>query len=171
VPKQLKTCRSCGIEKPLSKFHKEALCADGRRGTCKECRNPQEQEMKKSERGVADHHRSKRNEFPEDIYGKMGSKERSVSMDRNTQLIRSYGISLEVYNNMLDIQEGKCAICGEYQPVYKSGKQVTLAVDHCHATGVVRGLLCSPCNKGIGHMKDDTSILYAAINYLEKAHP
>ena len=59
-------------------------------------------------------------------------------------------------------QEGRCAICGE-EPSTKRG----LAIDHCHITGKVRGLLCHGCNIGIGSMKDSAVLLLKAIRYLE----
>ena len=63
---------------------------------------------------------------------------------------------------MLGAQNGRCAICG--RPETEAGG---LAVDHCHATGKVRGLLCTLCNTALGKFRDRTDILRAAIRYLE----
>lgn len=76
-------------------------------------------------------------------------------------LIRKYGIDHAEYNAMLDRQDGKCAICKDK---CKSGKR--LCVDHDHATGRVRGLLCSRCNTALGSLDDDTTRLQMAIDYL-----
>lgn len=56
----------------------------------------------------------------------------------------------------------RCAICFEAP---RLGER--LAVDHCHETGVVRGLLCRRCNTGIGLLRDDPMVLNAAVAYLE----
>jgi hypothetical protein len=76
------------------------------------------------------------------------------------------------YDSMLVKQEGKCAICGTSNPVGEGNttKRLTFAfaVDHCHATGKVRGLLCNPCNRGIGFLKDDVDLLAKAIKYLKE---
>lgn len=80
-----------------------------------------------------------------------------------TSLKRLYGIDESVYNAMLIKQGSKCAICR-----LSSGRR-RLDVDHCHATGVVRGLLCHKCNTAIGKFKDDPAILTAAIAYLNGA--
>ena len=82
---------------------------------------------------------------------------------RNTYLLAKYGITLVEYRRMEDAQRGLCAICGE---ACKSGR--ALAVDHDHATGVNRGLLCIRCNNGIGNFRDDWGLLAAAIDYLTK---
>ncbi len=74
---------------------------------------------------------------------------------------RRYGISLERYNQLLESQGGVCAICGG---VNENGKQ--LSVDHDHSSGEVRGLLCTNCNSGIGHFKDDTGLLQKARDYI-----
>lgn len=73
-----------------------------------------------------------------------------------------YGLSIEEYHSMLDIQNGKCFICGG---INKSGRR--LHVDHNHSTGKVRSLLCANCNSGIAHFKENISILEKAISYLE----
>lgn len=77
------------------------------------------------------------------------------------RLLRSsYGISLDDYNTMLESQLGRCAICGDFP-----GTKM-LSVDHDHATGKVRGLLCNGCNTRLGQMKDSIAILELAQNYL-----
>lgn len=63
---------------------------------------------------------------------------------RREKLRDKYGITVEQYDLMLAAQQGRCAICD------KPPTKRALAVDHCHATGVVRALLCSPCNTSLG---------------------
>jgi len=76
------------------------------------------------------------------------------------------GISLEEYYGMLERQNGGCAICGRKETIKKNGKPMRLSIDHDHETGRIRGLLCSGCNKGIGHLQDSPDILTKAIDYL-----
>ena len=74
---------------------------------------------------------------------------------------RKYGITPEEFNQMLELQKGKCKVCeGD-----SGGK--TFHVDHCHRTGEIRGLLCTYCDTGIGSLKDSVDILKKAILYLE----
>jgi hypothetical protein len=75
-----------------------------------------------------------------------------------------YGITIEIYNNMVAQQNGLCAICGQLPT---SGRKI-LCVDHCHGTKKVRGLLCHTCNVGLGYFEDDITRLEAAIAYLKK---
>lgn len=78
----------------------------------------------------------------------------------------SYGLTLDDYRALLERQQHKCAICGID---LDDAEARTICVDHCHATGKVRGLLCVRCNTGIGYMKDDPARLRAAADYLERA--
>ena len=80
----------------------------------------------------------------------------------NTKLKIRYGITLEQKRQMLADQLGCCAICATAD----FGKKGPV-VDHNHETGKVRGILCDPCNKGLGHFRDDPARLRAAIEYLE----
>lgn len=77
-----------------------------------------------------------------------------------------YGLTLEQYKYLLEAQGGRCAICGTTD---NSG--VALGVDHDHKTGAVRGLLCDPCNVGIGGLRDDPALLASAIAYVERPRP
>jgi hypothetical protein len=69
------------------------------------------------------------------------------------------------FETRLEEQGGVCAICTQPET---SKRYKTLAVDHCHTSGRIRGLLCSSCNRGIGLLKDDTDVLQAAIKYLNQ---
>jgi len=82
----------------------------------------------------------------------------------NTKLKADYGITLREYDEMLEEQKGVCAICGNPQPP----KFFRLAVDHCHKTGKVRGLLCQSCNGMLGLAKDNIEVMLNAIKYLSK---
>ena len=74
---------------------------------------------------------------------------------------RRYGLEPGTYDRMYETQAGRCYICGGEHP---KGK---LVVDHCHATGDVRHLLCNFCNKGIGLALESTAILRRMTLYLE----
>jgi len=87
--------------------------------------------------------------------------EKHEATRRRAHLRREYGITVEEYDEMLAAQGGGCAICGGPQV-----KRQWLAVDHDHATGEVRGLLCDPCNLAVGLFGDDPSTLQRAIDYL-----
>jgi hypothetical protein len=88
----------------------------------------------------------------------------------NTKYKNRYGITVKEYNTMLAKQGGVCAICKEKESSISRwhSKTIRLAVDHNHTTGVVRGVLCNRCNRGIGYLNDDITILRAAIEYLER---
>ena len=79
---------------------------------------------------------------------------------RNNSLLRTYGMSQDEYQEMLDEQRNCCAICLE--PFKK-----TPHIDHDHENLHVRGILCSGCNTGLGSFKDDSDRLRAAADYLD----
>ena len=78
-------------------------------------------------------------------------------------MLKKYGLTVEDYRALQVKQDGACAICGA-----KLGS--ALCVDHCHACGMVRGLLCLSCNTGLGHYRDDRRRLHAAVAYLALHH-
>lgn len=76
-------------------------------------------------------------------------------------VVNIYGIEAGEYERMYQAQDGKCAICR-----WATGKSRRLAVDHDHATGRVRGLLCSPCNRYLGYVRDNPDAYRRAAAYL-----
>lgn len=82
-----------------------------------------------------------------------------------------YGITPQELVAMADRQGRACAICKTRFPRPSSGAPTgrgRLNIDHDHATGKVRGLLCGSCNTGLGNFKDNIEFLMAAITYLEQ---
>lgn len=83
--------------------------------------------------------------------------------------MRRFGLSAAEYHARLEAQGGVCAVCGTDAPKGRG----RFVVDHDHAAEaqgrmVVRGLLCSTCNLGLGYFQDDPCLLEAAIEYLRK---
>jgi hypothetical protein len=79
---------------------------------------------------------------------------------RNNRLVRKYGITETEYLELAKKQQFVCKICNGFD------NERTLAVDHCHTEGTIRGLLCHKCNRGLGLFQDDIELLLKAINYL-----
>lgn len=89
------------------------------------------------------------------------------------QLKNLYGLTIEQYEAMSVAQGHVCAICRRPETITdpRTGTVKRLAVDHDHATGRIRGLLCLPCNQGVGHFHDDPTRLLAAAAYLDRGAP
>lgn len=81
------------------------------------------------------------------------------------RLLSRFGLTPEDYIQLLESQEGVCAICKSPEP---RGRGKHFNVDHDHLTGEVRGLLCHGCNTSLGGFKDDPELLRAAIRYLSR---
>lgn len=82
------------------------------------------------------------------------------SVRRPYNLKRSYNLSISDFNNMVNHQNHSCGIC------YKVLNTKDFAVDHNHTTNKVRGLLCHPCNRGLGQFKDNYELLLGAARYI-----
>jgi len=79
-----------------------------------------------------------------------------------------YGVSLSFVRTLYDKQGGVCAICQTEGFKMLGGHNSGMNLDHCHKTGVVRGLLCHNCNRGLGLLQDSPTYLRRAAEYLEK---
>jgi hypothetical protein len=97
------------------------------------------------------------------------NRKRSREWQERFRKEKAYGVSLEEFERLLVFQNGVCAVCRQPETATRNGKAMKLAVDHHHDSGLVRGLLCTNCNNGIGRFGDDPARLRAAADYLEKA--
>ena len=70
--------------------------------------------------------------------------------ERRWRLLKKYDLTIAQYDAMLAEQGGGCAICHHPEMMVQQGKVRRLSIDHDHATGVIRGLLCSRCNRRLG---------------------
>lgn len=146
------TCTSCKKLKPIELFHKKngELTLSGEqkyRSHCIPCGREYSHSnwLKRKESG----------------------EHRRVSY--KYQLNKNYNLSVHQFNEMYRGQSGACLICGKtLENIFLLVKGVRLAIDHCHKTGKVRGMLCNNCNSGIGKLNDDIEMLEKAIWYLKE---
>jgi hypothetical protein len=123
---------------------------------------------KKEYAGNKEQHRIKDEKYREDNHEKIKQRQKEWYIDniekvRANKLKNSYGITLEQYNLMCDVQEGKCLICNVHQNDLKQ----LLEVDHDHKTNKIRGLLCHKCNTLLGYANENINVLDSAIKYLK----
>lgn len=147
-----KKCSKCQESKPLGDFCKYHLSKDGHNSVCKACVKAYTQENIEKVR-----------KYKNDYY--YANREKCIEKDRKNYLKRKYNVTVEWFEEQLDRQNGKCMICGTTEG---GGKSSTLHVDHNHETGQIRGLLCQPCNTGLGLFKENTELLEKAIHYVNK---
>lgn len=108
---------------------------------------------------------AKDEEFREKVKDQARWWQRNPEKKRES-LLKQYGLTPQDFESMMDRQSNSCAICGFSELIPK----IFPAVDHCHQTGRVRGLLCINCNQGLGKFKDNRELLLAAISYLGADH-
>lgn len=154
-------CYICKKEKDIREFAKDKSQIGGYTYNCKECRNKQYNEYYKNNPDKAIIKNLKQKENRKRFY----SSEKGIISSRRAHLKRMFNMTLEEYNQKLEEQNNQCAICKSYNIHDKHG---VLAVDHCHKTNKVRGLLCFKCNTILGSVNDNKTILKNAIKYLQK---
>jgi hypothetical protein len=163
----MKTCTRCGARKDESAFNRRMASTDGLAAQCKDCQSM----YARSETGRAVARRSYQKNREREIARSMAWKKANRAAyrmaRREWELQTKYGMSTAEYAAMLAAQDEVCAICRTDDP----GRGKAWCVDHDHATGRVRGLLCWSCNNGLGLFADDPVRLKAAIEYLEGDQP
>jgi hypothetical protein len=164
-----KVCTGCGLEKPVDHFSPSRLGKLGRDSKCKPCKREAAKKYRANNpEKTANYRNTNRDKIRAYALANRERERARQKQDwesgkrRDAVLRRNFGITLETYNALWEIQEGKCAICG------RAGGKRRLAVDHCHETGNIRGLLCDPCNRGIGFLRESPSALRRAASYIEK---
>lgn len=160
-----KTCRICGETKPLDDFYRMKGMRDGHRNECKACHLAQRKLRYDSPAAVervqrwrdanADRYAAYRREYA-------ARPERKRAM-RDAYYRRTFGISADEFDVLLEAQGGCCAICRK-----RPERAASLHLDHCHDTGAIRGILCGRCNQGLGLFGDDVGMLDAAVRYLRQ---
>lgn len=152
-----KPCSDCGEEKAVSQFNKQPGMQDGLRSRCRACESKRFKTYYYS--NLQTQRARDRKRYPTER-----------EMRHNAHYKRKYGITIEEYQEMLKQQNGVCAICQQPEKVTWKGQEIPLAVDHCHITGKVRGLLCNRCNRVLSLFDDDIVIMRSAIEYLRSAN-
>ena len=112
----------------------------------------------------AGHEYSRQNTYINPKSGNRQCRACGAERSRHTFRERLYGLSRDDHAIILDRQDGRCAICRE-----PAAGDLALAADHDHATGAMRGSLCSRCNNGLGSFRDDPELLRSAVAYLSAA--
>lgn len=135
----MKHCKICLEYLDSKNFHKKTKNKDGLDHRCKSCKAKE----------------NKTRYLKPDV--KLASKVASRKFS-----MKKIGITQEQINHFYSVQSSRCAIC--FMTEEDHGK--LLALDHNHATGKARGLLCQQCNTGLGNFRDDVSLLSRAIAYL-----
>ena len=151
-------CTRCSKCLPLDAFYLNPTQARSVVRHCRKCRSRLVREAQAKNSHIR--HGRRLTEVERSFFKRRSAK--------RTQLRLNYGMELEAYDALYSKQNGLCAICGNAETSkQKNGTLNQLAVDHCHETGKIRGLLCSRCNPGIGYFQHEVKRLEAAIKYLK----
>ena len=139
----IKTCSKCKIPKPENEFHNDKHRFDGKYPWCALCTNAYTKPIKKRHRDNRD-----------------GPFMRTSRKSRD----RRYFGSDTIFGELILLQGNKCATCDKE---HNDRNVPRFAIDHCHATKMIRGILCDSCNKALGHARDNPEILRRLAAYLE----
>jgi len=171
---------------PFEAFYRNAASPDGHRPSCKECDRKYRGRQHRYRRRPRNAHEGQhwclecsqfkplsefdhRSNKPESYCKECRRLSAKTSYQRNRELRcaqvrdRTYCLAPGEYDALLVKQNSECAICNQH-----TNQVGTLVVDHDHAYGTYRELICSNCNKGLGHFQDNVSRLQSAINYLNR---
>lgn len=187
-----KTCTRCGTERPSIEFREDARSQDGRGSHCKDCRREYHKNYLHRMKARSDDEIAKaipsfkrcyscQEVLPSAAYARTRMRKDGLQIRcRLCNAIHSRGISVAYFRQLLEQQNNSCAICNiafrlSMEDYSEYGQTQNIYIDHNHATGVVRGLLCPRCNSGIGLLGDSPLTLakaakYVANNGIEVSH-
>lgn len=153
----MKKCTKCKEIKELSCFGNDKYKKDGKKSACKECYKVYDKNRYYSD---VEGQRKRVKEYRDSL-----TKEQRYIANRNTKLKQAYGLTHEQVEEMKRLQDYKCYVCNKEE--FEAGSK-GLVVDHNHATGQVRKLLCSPCNTALGLLNEDIGIFTSLIEYVKE---
>jgi len=147
-------CNKCEKDLSADCYHKDQQRKFGRPVRCKDCTNAdcrRNRDAVKSRQRAKDWQASNRDRV------------------RSNHLQNKYNMSTQDYERLFKEQKGLCKICGkpETNSHHRTKTPHSLAVDHDHRTGKVRGLLCALCNSGLGKFKESSQLLQRAKEYID----
>lgn len=162
----MKLCTRCLKQKPFEAYYTDNARKDKLTVLCKNCNDIAARNWRNSnkEKLLAQKRRWKSRNKEKVRLPQRKFIENNPDKIISYKLKSSYNIDIEQYNKILKKQNYSCRICKLHESKFKK----SLAVDHCHKTEKIRGLLCLNCNTGLGSFKDSTTILKKAIAYLNK---
>lgn len=144
-------CRSCKLDRPLSRFNKRIRLGLRKYEACMDCGAAKQAEVRSVNKAAINARRREQ-------WGK-----RHREYQKNYMLKKAYGITLKQWGEMFEAQGKVCAICGTDEPKGRGWQ-----TDHDHQTGAIRSILCHHCNTLLGHSIESEEILMSAIAYLRK---
>lgn len=145
----------CQVVKPLDAFHTAKGNRDGHSNRCKAC--------------VAEYAKQRYQANRDQVQAiNKAWQDKNPDGQRSARYKVRFGITAADYDAKLASQGGVCAICGRPETKRNQSGLMSLAVDHNHTTGQVRGLLCYRCNTTLGGLDEDTAIMRAMIDYLHR---
>lgn len=154
----LLTCTKCKEVKDCSLFHKYDKKKNGFTSQCKACRNEARKQnyWKDPEANrlrVAEYKKFLKETDPYKLF----------ITGRNSKLKKAYGIDVNQYQQMLESQNFKCAVCGKK---HIESEKKRLVVDHCHKSNKIRALLCNNCNRALGLLQENLDTIDNLKNYI-----
>lgn len=171
------TCAKCCVSKPVTEFNLRRASANGYAHKCKDCCAAYNETRNKTVDPATNTKRCNRcetvkniDEFCKNKRSKDGLNGHCKSCSKGLAIKRKYDITEAEYFALREIFGDRCGICSRPEQTVHgaTGKPRPLAVDHCHTTGKIRGLLCSKCNMALGLLGDTAEAAKRAVEYLEK---
>ena len=166
LPQTERKCTDCSNTKPVSDFHGKGVSSKGVKkyqSYCRSCANKRRRVRESKDLFL----KEKRQKYAQKSNKQRTKESRKLEHDYFKEVKTLYGITKEQYLTLLKDQHNSCAICFIDFTNWSSKRRPH--IDHDHETGVIRGILCGPCNMGIGQLKDSVDLLESAVRYLKKS--
>lgn len=172
-----KQCTGCKEVKKVSEFRRHPQTKNGLTPRCKVCLNAENKKYYyKDIEARREYEKNRRIRKPEHVMAiqraaqiKWRANPENRERKRIAYIAKKYGITIEQYEQMLVDQKSLCAICLRPPEPTSKGHGERFHIDHCHATGKVRGLLCYCCNSGLGSFLDNVEAVQRAAEYLKRS--